>query len=208
MHMALAAGFRVHAVFFEVYPGMPLMTALMDEYERIFGIKILRVPHPMYFERARELTLMSPRQVRLCEQLNCWEKPGFEEVLHMYHPELDRMPAMLCIKACDSKNRFRTVWKTECFDVDHRRCYPLGWVSNTMIWDYIADHRIPMPDYYFTFGESLDVPRADMLAWLKNNHPNSYEHILRQEPLRPVEEARRKVGEQAASARRYQPARE
>lgn len=199
MHALLRAGIKVHPVYFAPYPGLPLMERAIQAYEKLWGIPILRLPHPWVFTRARNLIYQTPWQVRLIEQLNCFENMDFEEILEE-SPEgrkLLKLPTAICIKALDSQNRFRTIWRKGTINREARQFYPVGCVSNKWIWTYLLQYKIPVPSFYRQFGESFDLPRPDMMQWLKQHDPASYEQIIRAEPLRDTfQKARRQVGQQ------------
>lgn len=185
VHLLKERGFEIDLFYFEAYPGMPLMREVMDRYEDVFGLPIARLPHPLVFGRNSELVYQSPTQVRVIEQLNCHETPTFEEIIAAEcSVQVSALPRAIAIKALDSTNRFRTIWRSGVIDVAKLQCYPLGCVSTKWIWEYIYRHKIPVPEFYRVFGESLDVPRTDMMHWLREHHPQSHAHIMRTEPFR------------------------
>lgn len=94
--------------------------------------------------------------------------------------------ALFGFKQSDSMNRrlmLRT-YKDEAINEEQKKCYPLSPYKNKDILEYIEEKSLVRPEKYGnTQSAGTSVSDMNYLLFLRNEHPDDLERVLREYPL-------------------------
>jgi hypothetical protein len=195
LDMLIKAGIEPLPVFFYQVPSLQFVEDNLKMYEDYFGLRIVRLPHPILYDH-----------------INHQDWQPYDKVLTIGQFDLGRITfAMMnemylkannikgfeydcnCMKMADSLNRRLTLSKLP--DIDHKKkiIYLTKYLSKQDVFDYIKENNIPLTKDYEIFGISWDGLAYHFLYGIKKYYPNDYEKIKEYFPLIEAEIFRYKL---------------
>jgi hypothetical protein len=201
LDMLLKEGIEPIPIYFYCVPGLKFIENNLKIYEDHFGIKIVRLPHPMLYDYTNHLDWQNPhRAVTLFH--NCIRKHMFNEKTRMYlefqrmknrQEKIDIEYDCNCMKMSDSLNRRLLLSKKPDIDDEKKIIYLTKYLTNKDCYDYMSKNNIPLTDDYKIWGRSWDGLKYDYTMGVKKYYPEDYERIKDMFPLIEAEVLRYKL---------------
>lgn len=181
--------FRVAAFYRYYIPDLDFVEESLRYFEKFFGQKIVRVPHPSLFRWLDHFTFQPPERLAVLERL----------ALGAYDYDAQRKD--LCLDQNLPADTFLANG-TRAADNLARRTHlkvngPINWRLRTFypVWDWTKDGLIAelqsagvkLPVDYWIWGRSFDGLHFPFLAPLKKYFPRDYERVLEWMPLAELE---------------------
>ncbi|MCL1932428.1 MAG: hypothetical protein FWF53_01240 [Candidatus Azobacteroides sp.] len=195
LDMLLKAGMKVIPIYFYVVPGLRFIEDNIKMYEDRFGLRIVRLPHPMLYDYIddskwqtydKTKTLLKNGNGKTSfrkltnDYLDCMNIPGFEYDCN-------------CMKMADSLNRRLLLGKIPDVDEVKKVIYVTKYMTNKDCFDYIKANNIPLTKDYEIWGRSWDGLKYDYSMGVKKFYPEDYETIKSYFPLIDAETIRYKL---------------
>jgi hypothetical protein len=153
-------------------------------YEDHFGLKIVRLPHPMllgdylsgFWQPYDKMLAIGGHLGRFSfaeltsYYLRCKNIQGFEYDCN-------------CMKMADSLNRRLLLSKKPDIDEEKKIIYLTKYLTNKDCFDYMKENSIPLTDDYKIWGRSWDGLKYDYTMGVKKYYPEDYELIKEYFPL-------------------------
>lgn len=175
----------VRPFYRELIPGLAFVEEGLSRYERLFGVRILRVPGSNFFEWLEAGHFQEqPATVALVRRR--WTSDvGVITRAAVVELGLDPDRAWIAdgIRYTDSLGR--AVWLKRNGPVDEKRLR-LSAVSDwpdRRLHEELRRERIPLPADYALFGRSLDSIRMKFLLPIREHFPEDYRRIAEYFPL-------------------------
>lgn len=193
---AIAAWLAIRDAFEEVIPyclftvpGLEFEEESLDYYERFFGTKIVRLPHPSMYRYLTAFVFQPPERCLVIEQSEICEY-DYKDVLDMVcsHRKIeDKILAADGVRAADSPMRRLAIMTHGPISWANRRYHP--------VWDWKKDDLlkafrksgVKLPIDYDLFGRTFDGLDLRFLLPLKKNRPRDYQRVLDWYPLAELE---------------------
>jgi hypothetical protein len=168
-------------------PGLSFVDESLDYYERkVFGRKIINLPHPSYFNWLNKYTFASPGHAAV---IHAAKLPAFNYLdIHKWVCKaegLDSEKALVAsgVRAADSPIRRVSFSTHGCVSRNQKQYYPVWDWNKERLLSEIEKSGILLPDDYQLFGRSFDGLDYRFLAPLKKQRPADYRKILEWFPL-------------------------
>lgn len=164
---------RVQGFFMYLVPGLSFQEAYLCYLERRYKISIWRVPHWQLGEMLREGTYRPlTTEASMCPAISIAKmehylraRSGIEWVAGGH-------------KICDSLLRRLQVGLHRGMDFRHHRAFPLAYWSNSAVYSYLRQRKIPLPPDYAMYGHSFrNCLLPEDLGPIKQRFPGDYEKI-------------------------------
>jgi hypothetical protein len=204
LDMLLKAGIEPIPIYFYCVPGLKFIENNLKMYEDHFGLKIVRLPHPMFYDYINHQDWQNPhRSVTL--YCNMYGKSSFSEQTWMYleirrvknrQSKIDVEYDCNCMKMADSLNRRLLLSKKPDIDEEKKIIYLAKYLTNKDCFDYMKENGIPLTDDYKIWGRSWDGLKYDYTMGVKKYYPDDYELIKEYFPLIDAEILRYKLVKQ------------
>lgn len=208
LYLAMREHFpEIAIVFFYIFPGLRVQEEALDYYERKWGQRIIRVPHPLFFDYLRRAAWM-PWHQRIA--VARWDNPDYEfnDILREVKVDLGwapDVPAAIGVRAVDSVFRRWTVGKFGAYNPNHNIIYGIyDWTQPQLIEKLIQTQTALAADYRM-MGRSFDGLDFRFLAPLKQYYPDDYERVRAFFPHIDSELIRYQIARDHANAALYKP---
>lgn len=195
LDMMIKAGIEPIPIYFYIVPGLEFIENNIMLYEKHFGIKVARMPHPILYDHINHQD-WQPYQ----EALNMGEYSlgsiNFRMVTEMYLQEKgfkDVEYDCNCMKMSDSLNRRLLMRKTPDIDTSRKIIYLTKYITDSQCYLHIKENNIPLTDDYKIFGRSWDGVSYHFLYGVKKHYPQDFERIKSYFPLIEAEIFRYKL---------------
>lgn len=172
-------------------PGLSFVDESLDYYERkVFGRKIINLPHPSFYRWLNNYTLMPPSHAAV---IAAAQLPNFTylDILDWVckAENLDREKVLVAsgVRAADSPIRRVSFTSHGCISYTQRQYYPVWDWNKERLVSEIERSGIALPDDYMLFGRTFDGIDYRFLKPLKDKHPDDYRRILEWFPLAEAE---------------------
>lgn len=186
--LAMRDHFEVVPYFLEAVPGLEFIEDGLTYYERFFGTKIIRVPHPSVLRMLRECVFQPPERVEVIDSLDI-RPPSYEAINEAVKQRVGWSAEPLCatgLRISDNLLRRTAIRRHGPITLGVRKFYP--------VWDWSIDHMvkqfnragIQLPVDYRMFGRSFDGLSAYYLLPIRKHFPRDYQRILDLYPLAEV----------------------
>jgi hypothetical protein len=196
--MLLKAGIEPIPIYFYCVPGLKFIENNLKMYEDHFGLKIVRLPHPMFYDYVNHYD-WQPYDKAVTLTQNAYIRLSFEKSIHCYFNAMQIKDVEYdcnCMKMADSLNRRLLLSKKPDIDEEKKIIYLTKYLTNKDCFDYMKENSIPLTDDYRIWGRSWDGLKYDYMMGVKKYYPEDYEQIKEYFPLIDAEILRYKLVKQ------------
>jgi hypothetical protein len=184
LDMLLKAGIEPIPIYFYCVPGLQFIENNLKLYEDHFGIKIVKMPHPMLL--ADYLSGFWQPYDKMLAIGGHLGRFSFAELTDYYlrcKNIRDVKYDCNCMKMSDSLNRRLLLSKKPDIDEEKKIIYLTKYLTNTECFNYIKDNNIPLTDDYKIWGRLWDGLKYDYTMGVKKYYPEDYALIKEYFPL-------------------------
>lgn len=172
-------------------PGLEFIEESLSYYERFFGARIRRFPHPSLHRMLRNLVFQAPENCLLIEQRER-RITGYDYIDSNVQAARDAgLPeTTLCasgVRAADSPMRRIHFKKHGPITEKQRAYYPVWDYTKAGLLRIMGEAKIKVPIDYQLFGRSFDGLDYRFLAPIKKHFPRDYARLLEFFPLAEAE---------------------
>lgn len=182
---------EVIPVYRYLIPDLGFVEQSLSYYERFFGVRIRRFPHPSFYRLLRHLVFQAPE--------NCLAIEQRERKLTGYTYDVSNVQVCrdagvpedtLCasgVRAADSPMRRLHFQKHGPITETKRHYYPVWDYTKWGVINIMTAAQVRVPVDYRIFGRSFDGLDYRFLAPIKRHFPDDYRRILEWFPLAELE---------------------
>ena len=175
--------------YFYLCPDLEFVEKSIVLYERVLGIKIIQIPHPVLYDFLRHQDFQPPKMIQYLADQKL-PKLTFEDLIFCYlesivdHREYYDVVGM---RASESFNRRKFFEKHAGVDHKERKIYPIWNWNKSDVLQYLTDNKIPLSDDYAIWNRSYDGMKYQFLFGVKKHYPNDWLKLLEYFPLLEAE---------------------
>ena len=197
MWLFLRDHFDIKPYYLYYFRNMSFEEEALAYYERVFGCHIARFPHPVLYDRWRNMVHQPPEVINLllaC-QLPDFDYVDIDNILARVHGPMEPFTAW-GYRGSDNLVRYYHILRVGAAWGKNRRLYYAIWDWKMQdVADCIRRHAVSLPRGYTLWGQSMAVPYYRNLKGIRDNFPDDWRRILDQAPLIEAEMFRwEKVG--------------
>jgi hypothetical protein len=183
---------RVVPYYMYLVPDLEFVEDSIQYYERHFGERILRVPHPSLYRMLGALVFQPPERRAA---ITAARLPQFDyaDVCQAIREDYDAEGAYVAegVRACDSIVRRASIVRFGAIRAKSMKFYPVWDWNKQAVVDAIQREGVRLPVDYEIFGRSFDGIDYRFLKPIKDRFPRDYQRILEWFPMADIEIARR-----------------
>lgn len=176
--------------YYYMIPDLEFEEESLSYFEKLWKIKITRVPSPTLYRMIHNQNLFRPLQVKAYDDM-CKSGDGLFEFSHEdlmldVRDSLGLSDRTLCavgVKAADSSLRRLSLRKNGPISHKLKKWYPIHDLTNRDILDLLRKHNVSLPIDYSLFGLTFDGLDYRFLKVIKNSLPRDYQKIKDVFPL-------------------------
>ena len=180
---------KVMPYYCYLIPDLEFVNDSLNYYEKFFGCKIIRVPHPSLYRWLCNKTFLPPERCRIIDgsTLPMFERADLLRGLREWQGLPSDTPCACGVRACDSIIRrvhFKThgpVTKSESV------WYPIWDWKQARLIDELKRSGVKLPVDYLLFSRSFDGLDYRFIKPIKDYFPKDYQRILDYFPLAELE---------------------
>lgn len=179
----------VHPYYLYLVPGLEFVEESLAYYERFFGARISRLPHPSLHRWLNSNTFQPPERCAVIEQAGL---PDFEytDVRQVLITDLGLPSTTLVadgVRAADSPMRRIAIKTHGPISLKQGRYHPVwDWLKADLV-ECFRKSGVKLPVDYKLFGRSFDGLDLRFLLPLKRHRPADYQRVLDWFPLAELE---------------------
>lgn len=177
--------FSVTPYFLYWLPGLSWLADMLAYYEDFFGCRIIRLPHPYFYEMLDKAAFQPPQRVAALNALDLW-RFDFADIDNLVAQQAGLADPFCAIgmRAADNLERRRMILQQGSLGIKRRRYfYP--------VWDWkIADviaivqrHKVKISPEYQFWGHTPVSLNYDYMRALKDAKPEDFEVVRQWFPL-------------------------
>lgn len=182
------AGFEVIPMYQYYIPDLEFVDVSLKYYEKFFKTKIIRVPHPLFYNLLRHGVFQTPARARALEACAIPEVTGRD--LRTFVKEDHNIPdgfTAMGIRAFDGVARYLMFKTHGAIFEKSKTFYPIfDWKKDDLLTCF-RKAKIKLPIDYKLFGRSFEGPRYLYLTAIRKHFPEDYKRILYWFPLAELE---------------------
>lgn len=173
-------------------PGLEFAEEYLGYAEKVFGKRVIRMPHPAFYRWINNATFQAPERLRTILAVG-W--PNFD------YADMNAAVIEDCglpentwsangIRAADNPMRRAALTKNKGINANKHQFYPCwDWNKERLIKE-LKRANIKLPVDYLHFGRSFDGLDLRFLIKIRDHFPRDYQRILDWFPLADMEIAR------------------
>lgn len=179
----------VHPYYLYLVPGLEFVEESLTYYERFFGVKIARLPHPSLHRWLNSYTYQPPER---CAVINQAKLPmhTYADIRQVMIEDHKLSPGVLVadgVRAADSPMRRIAIKTHGPISLTQGRYHPVwDWLKKDLI-DRFRKAGVKLPEDYALFGRSFDGLDLRFMLPLKRHRPRDYQTVLSWFPLVELE---------------------
>ena len=187
--LALRDRVEVRPFYAYLIPDLEFVEDSLAYYEKFFGTRIARVPHPSLYRWINEMVFVPPERCAIVEELAL---PTFEfaDIYRGLREDWgleDGALAATGVRAADSPVRRIHFSRTGGVNWRSRVAYPIWDWRSAKLGEEMKRAGVKLPVDYRIFGRSFDGMDYRFLKPIKENFPRDFERILEWFPLAEAE---------------------
>jgi hypothetical protein len=182
-------GIEVVPFYMFLVPDLEFVEVGLQYYEKFFGQRIRRYPHPSLHRMLRTFTFQAPENLAILEHANL---PDFDysDLETRIKSDL-KLPletwTLSGVRASDSLNRRTSIMRHGPFLKNKQKCLPIWDWKNNMLSCALRGAGVKLTVDYKMFGRSFDGIDARFLGPIKTHFPRDFEKIIEFFPLAELE---------------------
>jgi phosphoadenosine phosphosulfate reductase len=170
-------GFELKAYFMYVVPDLGFQERYLQYIQRVFGLEIERIPHPMISTNAKEGAY---RPINLDKSLDL----GFRDAEESLKGHFQIAWTTGGEKMIDSLQRRGMIHVNNGIDLKRGRFFPLAQWNNRDVFAICQTERVMMPpDYIMGKSSWGGLLNGTWLSEIKKRYPEDYRKILKHYPF-------------------------
>jgi hypothetical protein len=169
-------------------PGLEFVEKSITYYERWFGSRVARYPHPSLYRMLNHGVFQAPEHQEIIRRAGLPEF-SYADVYEILRAKIGKPDAWCAsgVRAVDSPYRRIAVRKYGPINHKIKQFYPIhDWHMDRVVREITASG-IKLPVDYLMFGRSFDGLDARFLGPIKRHYPDDYRRILEYFPLAELE---------------------
>jgi hypothetical protein len=178
-------GFEVHPYFLYLVPDLSFVEETLSYYERFFGTKIMRLPHPSLFRLLDNLVYQPPERVCMLERAEFPRQLDYEG-LYWYTREkfgCPDAPVAVGVRETDSLMRRISIKTHGPISERKGQFFPIYDWKNADLVAALRRNKCRLSHEYRVWGRSFDGIDWHFLKPLKEHYPEDYAKVLKWFPL-------------------------
>jgi len=188
-------GFEITPYFLHFVPGLQYVEKSLSYYESFFGVKILRLPHPLFYHMVRTWSYQEPHAIPAVisfEMFPAYDFAIIDDIVANSAGLGDVKPyCAVGMRSGDNLERWRLIHQQGPVGIKHRRYYYAIWDwSNEQIAQILREEGCKLPPDYKLWGRTITAYSYKYLQFLKSAYPNDYALTLQWFPLLEADEFR------------------
>lgn len=173
----------------DTVPGLEFIEESLQDYERFFGVKILRLTHPSMYRFLNGFVFQSPERCEVIEQADL---PDFDyDDVRKYIVENSGLQQDIMyatgVRAADSPMRRMAISMYGAITWAQHKYHPIHDWNKQRVIDEFRRHGAFLPVDYELFGRTFDGLDLRFLYPIKKHFPRDYQRILDWFPLAELE---------------------
>lgn len=187
--LACREQFDCRAYYMYLVPGLEFVEDNLAYYERFFGQRIIRMPHPSLYRWLGTLAFQAPDRLCVIERAGL-PRPTYDDVSDAVSGDLGkdyRLWTASGVRQADSPIRRMHFKKKGPFSEKRKIFYPVwDWLKEDMLTCFL-ESGVKLPRDYDLFGRSFDGLDFQYVSKIKRAHPRDYARILEWFPFVDME---------------------
>lgn len=170
-------------------PGMEFIEESLDYYERFFGAKIIRLPHPSLYRLLNNLVFQPPERCLVIEQAEL-ENFDYEDVRQCVISDRNLHADTFAadgVRAADSPMRRISIMTHGPISYKQHRYHPVWDWNKARIIDEFRRSGVKLPIDYRVFGRTFDGIDLRFILPLRKHFPRDYKRLLEWFPMAELE---------------------
>lgn len=171
-------------------PGLQFVERSLAYYEQALGIRIIRLPHPLFYRMLRSLAYQPPERAGRIMALDLpeFDYADIDDLLAIDRGLPEDVFCVVGMRVADNLQRLRLIRQMGALGFRHRRYYYAIWDWKIeQVANIIRRHDIALPPDYLHWGRTLAAYDFQFLAPLKRAFPDDYGRLLNWFPLLEAE---------------------
>ena len=182
-------GFRIHPVFLYTVPGLRSDAENLVYYEDFFGQKIMRLPHPLFYQMLNDFVYQPPER---CAQILAWQLPEYRfadiDAVVAYDKNLNKYYSAMGMRMADNLDRRMMMYQNGVLGSKTRKFYYAIWDWTVdQVGEIINKHNCKLPKAYQYSGRTLAAIDYYYIKPFRDHYPDDYEKVLFWFPLLEAE---------------------
>ena len=193
--------FNVIPYFMYWVPGAKKFEESLPYYEEYFGQRIMRLPHPYFWEKIRNDVFQPPDQVAVTRSFNI-PRFSFSEIEDILAEQrgLDPYISAVGMRAADNLDRRNMIKQKGAVGLKKRKYfYPIWDWKLADIVNCLIEHDIKVPHEYALWGRTPVSYTYRYIKILSDRYPEDYETLKTWLPLIDLELFRYEVVSETAN---------
>ena len=180
---------RVIPFYLYYVPGLEFVDEALDYYERFFGQRILRFPHPSLHRQLNGFVFQPPQHCSVIEQAELHEHDYGDvcDAIVDDHGLQDDILHATGVRAADSPMRRIAINTHGSITWTQRKYHPVWDWNKQALVDNFRREGVKLPVDYALFGRTFDGLDLRFLLPLKVHRPRDYQRVLEWFPLAELE---------------------
>lgn len=180
---------RVEPYYLYLIPGLEFVEESLSYYERFFGARIARLPHPGLHRMLNGLVFQPPERCLPIEQaaLPMHEYTHIRQAMIQMRGLPDEVMVADGVRAADSPLRRIAIQKTGPINRRLRKYHPVWDWKKADLVEAFRRSGVKLPIDYRLFGRTFDGVDLRFLLPLKRHRPADYKRVLDWFPLAELE---------------------
>jgi hypothetical protein len=177
-------------------PDLEFVERSLAYYEKFFGFRIARYPHPSLYRMLNNRVFQAPENCATIEaaKLPNFTYPDIYRIVREKHGLPDSAYCASGVRAVDSPYRMIAIKRYGPVNHKAKQFYPIWDWNMERLLSEIEPSGVRLPIDYRLFGRSFDGIDYRFLAPIKSHFPRDYQQILNYFPLAELELMRREYG--------------
>lgn len=175
--------------YFYHCPDLEFVEEILQQYEKILKVKVIRLPHPMLYDCLRHEDFQTyDRAIDL--ESNGFIRCTFRDLINVY---LDSINAprdyydVNGVRAAESFNRRMVIKNNGPVDHKNKKISLISDWTNKDVKTFLKQHNIPLSMDYDIWDRSFDGIKYQFLFGVKKHHPRDWQTLLEYFPLLELE---------------------
>lgn len=187
------SGFEVIPYHMDLFPGLEFIEESIAYYERFFGVRIHRYPHPSFYRQLESMMFQTPDRVTTINRMKFRRGLDYEHVTNDVRTQHKADDAWVStgVRATDSPTRMMAVRKYGPLNYSRMSMMAIYDWKSAQLLEALKRSGAKLPIDYRIWGRTLDGVDYRFLSGLKAHFPGDYERALKWFPLAELELKRR-----------------